>query len=165
MRLLVAAVGRLKSGPERELAARYRERADASGRKLGLRPLELIEVEESRGRHGEQRIGEEAARLAAAIPENAAIVALDAGGKALSSTDLAQRLGAHDAGRSSLRLPARPHGPSRCRRDCRSRPPGPPRASNSRRCAPSRSKLLSANRGYAAKSKRSARIAASSTRR
>ena len=93
MRLLVAAVGRLKSGPERELAARYRERADASGRKLGLRPLELIEVEESRGRHGEQRIGEEAARLAAAIPENAAIVALDAGGKALSSTDLAQRLG------------------------------------------------------------------------
>jgi 23S rRNA (pseudouridine1915-N3)-methyltransferase len=92
MKLLVAAVGRLKSGPERDLAARYRERAAALGRKLGLRPIEIIEIAESRSRRGEDRIREEAAELAAAIPENAAIVALDARGKALSSTDLAERL-------------------------------------------------------------------------
>ncbi len=54
--------------------------------------MKLIEIAESRGRRGEDRIREEAAGLGAAIPENAAIVALDARGKALSSTDLAGRL-------------------------------------------------------------------------
>jgi 23S rRNA (pseudouridine1915-N3)-methyltransferase len=92
MKLVVAAVGRMKSGPERDLAARYRERAAALGRKLGLRAVEIVEIEESRGRRGADRIREEAAKLAAAIPENAAIVALDARGKALSSSDLAERL-------------------------------------------------------------------------
>jgi len=92
MRLVVAAVGRMKSGPERDLAARYRERAAALGRKLGLRAVEIVEIEESRGRRGADRIREEAAKFAAAIPENAAIVALDARGKALSSSDLAERL-------------------------------------------------------------------------
>src|SRR5712692_6969968 len=91
MKLVVAAVGRLKAGPERDLAARYRERAAAIGRKLGFRSIEIIEIAES-GRRGEDRIREEAAGLGAAIPENAAIVALDARGKALSSTDLAGRL-------------------------------------------------------------------------
>lgn len=92
MRLVVCAVGRLKSGAERELAQRYRERAATTGRKLGFRSVEIVEIAESRGRHGEHRIREEAASLAAAIPENAAIVALDAAGKALSSTELAERL-------------------------------------------------------------------------
>jgi 23S rRNA (pseudouridine1915-N3)-methyltransferase len=92
MKLVLAAVGRLKSGPERDLAARYHERAASIGRKLGFRSIEIIEIEESRGRRGADRIHEEAARLAAAIPENAAIVALDARGKALSSSDLAGRL-------------------------------------------------------------------------
>src|SRR6266705_385674 len=94
MKLVVAAVGRLKAGPERDLAARYRERAAAIGRKLGFRSIEIIEIAESRGRRGEDRIREEAAGLGAAIPENAAIVALDARGKALSSTDLALGFGA-----------------------------------------------------------------------
>ena len=40
MRLVVAAVGRLKQGPERELAAWYRKRAEATGRSLGLRDIE-----------------------------------------------------------------------------------------------------------------------------
>jgi 23S rRNA (pseudouridine1915-N3)-methyltransferase len=92
MKLVVAAVGRLKSGPERELAARYRERAAVIGRKLGFRSIDIIEVEESRGRRGADRVREETARLARAIPENAVIVALDAGGTALSSSDLAGRL-------------------------------------------------------------------------
>jgi 23S rRNA (pseudouridine1915-N3)-methyltransferase len=92
MKLVVAAVGRLKSGPERDLAARYRERVAAIGRQLGFRSIDTTEVEESRGRRGTDRIREEAAGLAAAIPENAAIVALDARGKALSSAELAERL-------------------------------------------------------------------------
>ena len=92
MRIVVAAVGRLKAGPERELAERYRERAVAIGRCIGLRTIDVVECEEARGRRPEERIEQEAARLAAAIPENAAIVALDARGEALTSTELAGRL-------------------------------------------------------------------------
>ena len=91
MKLVVAAVGRLKAGPERDLAARYRERAAAIGRSLGFRSVDVVEIDESR-RRGADRVTKETTRLCAAIPENAAIVALDARGKALSSTDLAGRL-------------------------------------------------------------------------
>jgi 23S rRNA (pseudouridine1915-N3)-methyltransferase len=91
MKLVVAAVGRLKAGPERELADLYRERAVTLGRQLGFRSTEIIEVDESR-RRGPARIDEEGGRLAAAIPENAVIVALDARGKALSSSGLARQL-------------------------------------------------------------------------
>ncbi|MFJ5489379.1 23S rRNA (pseudouridine(1915)-N(3))-methyltransferase RlmH, partial [Hansschlegelia beijingensis] len=48
MRLVIAAVGRLKAGPERELVARYVERAGQLGRSLGLDAPEIIELEESR---------------------------------------------------------------------------------------------------------------------
>ena len=92
MKLIIAAVGRLKSGPERDLAARYRDRGVVLARKLVFRSIEIIEVEESRGRRGEDRIRDETARLAAAIPENASIVALDARGKSLPSGGLAERL-------------------------------------------------------------------------
>ena len=51
MRVIVAAVGRLKQGAERELAAAYRKRAEALGRSLGLRQIEVIEIRESRARH------------------------------------------------------------------------------------------------------------------
>ena len=40
MRLVVVSIGRLKQGPERELAERYRERFDDIGRKLGFRGLD-----------------------------------------------------------------------------------------------------------------------------
>ena len=44
MRSAIAAVGRLKDGPERELAAHYRKRAEAVGRGLGLREVEIVEI-------------------------------------------------------------------------------------------------------------------------
>jgi 23S rRNA (pseudouridine1915-N3)-methyltransferase len=93
MRLLVIAVGRLKQGPERELAARYRERFDDIGRKLGFRGLDLHEIPESRARDAPTRIAEEAAAMAALIPEKAVIVALDERGDNLDSAALAQKLG------------------------------------------------------------------------
>src|SRR6185369_686858 len=37
MRLVVVSIGRLKQGPEQELAERYRERFEDIGRKLGFR--------------------------------------------------------------------------------------------------------------------------------
>src|SRR6187401_809064 len=48
MRLLIAAVGKLKHGPERELFAHYLDRAEAIGRKTGLSPLSAIEVAEAK---------------------------------------------------------------------------------------------------------------------
>ena len=42
MRIVVAAVGRLKQGPERELAERYRKRAADVGRRAGLSAIDII---------------------------------------------------------------------------------------------------------------------------
>src|SRR5258707_598427 len=93
MRLLVVSIGRLKQGPERELAERYRERFDDIGRKLGFRSLEIHEIPESRARDAATRIAEEAAAISAAIPEKSVLVALDERGKSLDSTTFAQQLG------------------------------------------------------------------------
>ena len=55
MRVVIAAVGRLKQGPERELAASYRKRAEATGRALGFRDIEVVEIRESRAQDAERR--------------------------------------------------------------------------------------------------------------
>jgi len=84
MRLLVIAIGRLKQGPERELAERYRERFHDIGRKLGFRGLEVVEIPESRARDTVSRIAEEAAAISASIPVKSLLVALDERGDSLS---------------------------------------------------------------------------------
>jgi 23S rRNA (pseudouridine1915-N3)-methyltransferase len=93
MRLVVVSIGRLKQGPERELAERYRERFDDIGRKLGFRDLEIHEISESRARDAATRIAEEAAAISAAIPEKSVLVALDERGKSIDSAGFAQHLG------------------------------------------------------------------------
>jgi 23S rRNA (pseudouridine1915-N3)-methyltransferase len=93
MRLIVIAVGRMKQGPERELAERYRKRFDEIGRKLGLRGLEIREVSESRAREAQARIAEEAAAISALVPENSVLVALDEHGDNIDSAGLARHLG------------------------------------------------------------------------
>jgi 23S rRNA (pseudouridine1915-N3)-methyltransferase len=92
MRIMVAAVGRLKAGPERELAERYLDRAAKSGRVLGLRGIEIVEVRESRAREPERRIIEESIALANLIPDGAVLVALDGRGENLGSDGLAAHL-------------------------------------------------------------------------
>ncbi|HML07852.1 MAG TPA: 23S rRNA (pseudouridine(1915)-N(3))-methyltransferase RlmH [Xanthobacteraceae bacterium] len=92
MRILIAAIGRLKSGPERELAAWYRKRAEATGRSLGLRDFEIVEIRESRAHEVERRRVEESIALANVIPENATIVVLDERGENLDSPALAALL-------------------------------------------------------------------------
>lgn len=93
MRLVVAAIGRLKQGPERELAERYRERFDDIGRKLGFRGLEIHEIPESRARDAATRITEEATAIAALLPEKYVFVALDERGKNIDSAAFAKELG------------------------------------------------------------------------
>src|SRR5258708_18516909 len=93
MRLVIIAIGRLKQGPERELAERYRERFDDIGRKLGFRGLEIHEVPESRARDAASRIAEEAAAISAAIPAKSVLVALDERGDNIDSAAFARHLG------------------------------------------------------------------------
>jgi 23S rRNA (pseudouridine1915-N3)-methyltransferase len=92
MRLIVAAVGRLKSGPERDLAVRYAERAAQTGRALGWRGPDLIEIAESKARRPDDRKAEEARDLRAALPPDAVMIALDERGRSLSSDDFAASL-------------------------------------------------------------------------
>ncbi|MFZ3353004.1 MAG: 23S rRNA (pseudouridine(1915)-N(3))-methyltransferase RlmH [Xanthobacteraceae bacterium] len=89
MRLVVIAVGRLKQGPERELAEAYRKRAQATGRALGVRDIEIVEIRESRAQDAERRRVEEAIAIANIVPERAIIVILDEHGDNLDSAALA----------------------------------------------------------------------------
>ena len=89
MRLVVIAVGRIKQGPERELAEAYRKRAQATGRALGIRDVEIVEIRESRAQDAERRRVEESIAIANVIPERAIVVILDERGDNLDSATLA----------------------------------------------------------------------------
>src|SRR3954470_18132757 len=93
MRIVVAAVGRLKQGPETELSERYRKRA-AQTLQVGWRDLEIIEIRESRAAEAGKRMLEESIALANIIPQGAAVVLLDAGGQNIESASLASQLAA-----------------------------------------------------------------------
>jgi 23S rRNA (pseudouridine1915-N3)-methyltransferase len=93
MRLVVIAIGRLKPGPERELADRYRKRFDEIGRTLGFRSLDIHEIPESRARDAATRSAQEAAAILAAIPEKSVVVTLDERGQNIDSTVFARNLG------------------------------------------------------------------------
>jgi 23S rRNA (pseudouridine1915-N3)-methyltransferase len=92
MRIVVAAVGRLKRGPETELSERYAKRAAQTGRSLGLRDIDVIEIRESRADDAGKRMIEESIALANIIPQHAVVVLLDATGENLDSASLAARL-------------------------------------------------------------------------
>ena len=111
MRILVAAVGRLKRGPEQELAERYRTRAVKSGRGIGLRALEVVEIAESRARDAQRRMLEESIALANVIPKDASTVLLDPRGEPLDSNSFAKRLSAwNDSDRDTAFVIGGPDG-------------------------------------------------------
>lgn len=92
MRIIVAAIDRLKKGPEAELSERYRKRAAQTGRQLGLRDVEILEIRESRAADAGKRMLEESIALANVIPQGAAVALLDARGDNLDSASLASQL-------------------------------------------------------------------------
>jgi 23S rRNA (pseudouridine1915-N3)-methyltransferase len=92
MRLVVAAIGRLRSGPESELAERYRKRAEQLGRRIGFRTAEIVEIRESRAPDIGKRMIEESIALANVIPDKAITVILDERGESLDSAALAALL-------------------------------------------------------------------------
>jgi len=93
MRMMIAAVGRLKAGPDRVLVERYVERAVQAGRSQGL-TLSVREFSEGKSAQPGPRMKEEADAILAALPADAALVVLDERGSELSSADFAARIGA-----------------------------------------------------------------------
>ncbi len=94
MRIIIAAVGKLKSGPETELAERYAKRATQTGRALGLKAIEVIEIRESRADEAAKRMLEESIAIANVIPAGATVVLLDVKGENRDSDQLAAQLSA-----------------------------------------------------------------------
>ena len=92
MRVMIAAVGRLKSGPERDLAERYLKRTAQAGRSVGLTNFEVIEIRESRADNAARRMLEESIAIANVIPERAVTVLLEERGESLPSAAFAGRL-------------------------------------------------------------------------
>jgi len=99
MRLLIAAVGRLKQGPEHDLAAHYAERIETAGRSHAFGPLAIAELVEGRGATVDLRKADESKRLLAAVAKAELLVTLDEAGKPLGSRAFAEFLRSHrDAG-------------------------------------------------------------------
>ncbi len=92
MRLVIAAVGRLKDGPERVLYTRYTERVNATGRGVGLGPIELRELPEGKASSRDARMNDEAERLLARTEPPCWRILLDERGKALTSQAFAHML-------------------------------------------------------------------------
>jgi len=102
MRVTIAAVGRMKAGPERDMVARYLDRAVGGGKPLALTGFDVIEQTESRASSAPSRKADEAKALRAALPEGL-VVALDERGKAIASEALAKQIGRwRDDGRPAV---------------------------------------------------------------
>lgn len=99
MQIHICAVGRLRAGPERELADDYLERFGRIGRQLGLGPAFISEVEDKKG----GGMAAEAGLLRRAAPEGSRIAVLDERGRMPSSGEFSELLarwrddGAQDA--------------------------------------------------------------------
>lgn len=91
MRITVAAVGRLRGGPESGLIDDYAARIRGAGRAIGVTAFDIREVEAPKSLSGEKRQERESALLAEAAPA-ARRVALDERGESLSSAEFAARL-------------------------------------------------------------------------
>lgn len=88
MRVTLICVGKLGSAPEAALTRAYVERATASGRALGLAPVEIVEVE---GRKPGKPSEAEAILGKAA---GARLIACDERGRSFGSRDFAARIAA-----------------------------------------------------------------------
>ena len=98
MRIDIAAVGRLRKGPEAAMVADYLDRFAKTGRNLGLPSVNITEIEDKRG----GGMAAEAELLARAIPPGAAVVAMDERGNQPTSPEFAWRLAEYRDGARDL---------------------------------------------------------------
>ena len=88
MRIAILAIARLGRAPEAALAQDYAARATASGRALGLGPVEVVEIEA-------RKLGKaaEGQALLAQLAAGDHLVACDEHGRARTSRELSQWIG------------------------------------------------------------------------
>lgn len=104
MRLVIAAIGRLKDDGERAIIARYMKRV-SSGKVIGISPVTIEELPESRAGETNARQADEAARLLHATADCDLRIVLDERGRQMSSAEFAEYLGARrDEGVKSAAL-------------------------------------------------------------
>lgn len=102
MRLSIHTVGRMKSGPARELLDLYSDRCAKAGRQLGIRDFSVREYTESRAVSVAERKRSEAQAMLTGRGD-AQLVAFDENGEDVSSSDFAAILrGALDSGMPEL---------------------------------------------------------------
>jgi 23S rRNA (pseudouridine1915-N3)-methyltransferase len=87
MKVRIAAVGRLRSGPEADLVTDYLDRFEKTGRALGLGPATMLEVETKKG-----GMSAEADLLDRAVAGSTPLCILDERGKTLTSPQFAELL-------------------------------------------------------------------------
>lgn len=94
VQLIISAIGKLKRGPEADLALRYLERARVAGRAVALGDIDVRERPESRASSAAQRKAEEAAISLAGLrrASNCRVIALDESGRSLASADFAGKV-------------------------------------------------------------------------
>ncbi len=93
MKLSIHAVGRMKAGPDKEMADRYLERFARSGPALGLEFSGVSEMAESRAANALERQREEAAHVTSFAGTGASLILLDERGRNLTSPQFAEALG------------------------------------------------------------------------
>lgn len=99
MRIRILCIGRMKDGPERELLDDYVARAQKTGKPLGYRAVEEIELtSSSKEDEGQRLLARHAAGGARGI-----LIRLDERGEAWTSQDLSKRLARwRDAGEDAV---------------------------------------------------------------
>ena len=93
MRILVAAIGKKRGGPEAALVDDYIDRARGFGRRIGFSEISLQEFDAPKALTGEALKKREGELLLASIPENTPLLVLDETGENVSSEKLASALG------------------------------------------------------------------------
>jgi 23S rRNA (pseudouridine1915-N3)-methyltransferase len=105
MHVSIHAVGRMKAGPERELASRFLDRFAKAGPSVGLDFSGLSEFSESRASSVEERRREEGQKLLARGDGATALILLDERGNNIGSEAFAGSLAGYaESGRKSLVL-------------------------------------------------------------
>lgn len=92
MKVSIAAIGKLKSGPEKALAEDYAERIVAMGRKAGVTALKVSDWAESQKSDVAGRMDEEYAHLWSSITPHSYVIALDERGISRTSEAFAAHL-------------------------------------------------------------------------
>lgn len=102
MKFTLAAIGRLKAGPERELFDHYAKLAGAVAPSARISGFAVREFNEGRARNVEERRAEEARALREAAGKGAWLCALDERGAAVTSAGWAAEIArARDGGASA----------------------------------------------------------------